>query len=45
VIASHVKELRQINPELYEAECRRMQARFEEAVELAEQAKTFVHYP
>lgn len=32
--------LRQINPELYEAECRRMQARFEEAVELAEQAFT-----
>lgn len=32
--------LRQINPELYESECRRMQSRFEEAVELAEQAFT-----
>ena len=30
--------LRQINPELYAQECRRMQARFEEAVQLAENA-------
>jgi hypothetical protein len=30
--------LRQLSPELYEAECRRMQARFDEAVQLAEQA-------
>lgn len=30
--------LRQLNPELYEQECRRVQARFEEAVQLAEQA-------
>ena len=32
--------LRQINPELYEQECQRMQARFDEAVQLAEQAFT-----
>ena len=30
--------LRQLNPELYEQECQRMQARFDEAVALAEQA-------
>lgn len=30
--------LRQLSPELYEQECRRVQARFDEAVELAEQA-------
>ena len=30
--------LRQLNPELYEQECRRVQARFDEAVRLAEQA-------
>ena len=30
--------LRQLSPELYEAECQRMQARFEEAVQLAEAA-------
>jgi hypothetical protein len=30
--------LRQLNPELYEQECHRMQARFDEAVQLAEQA-------
>lgn len=30
--------LRQLNPRLYEQECQRMQARFQEAVELAEQA-------
>ena len=30
--------LRQLNPELYEQECRRVQARFDEAVQLAEQA-------
>ena len=29
--------LRDLSPELYEAECRRMQARFDEAVDLAEQ--------
>ncbi|MEW4565774.1 hypothetical protein AB1K70_24855 [Bremerella sp. JC770] len=32
--------LQQLNPTLYEAECRRMQARFEEAAEMAEQAFT-----
>jgi len=32
--------LRQLNPELYEQECQRMQARFDEAVQLAEQAFT-----
>ena len=32
--------LQQLNPELYEAECRRMQARFDEAVQLAEHAFT-----
>lgn len=32
--------LRQLNPELYEQECRRVQSRFEQAVELAEQAFT-----
>jgi hypothetical protein len=32
--------LRQINPELYEQECQRVQARFNEAVELAESAFT-----
>jgi hypothetical protein len=32
--------LRQLNPELYEQECQRMQARFEEAVQLAESAFT-----
>ncbi|MDP1799463.1 MAG: hypothetical protein Q8K78_18345 [Planctomycetaceae bacterium] len=32
--------LRQLNPELYEQECQRMQARFDEAVRLAEQAFT-----
>ncbi len=32
--------LRQLNPELYEQECQRMQARFEEAVQLAEHAFT-----
>lgn len=32
--------LRQLNPELYEQECHRMQARFDEAVQLAEQAFT-----
>ncbi|MCA8994717.1 MAG: hypothetical protein KDA88_22255, partial [Planctomycetaceae bacterium] len=30
--------LRQLSPELYEQECRRVQSRFDEAVELAEQA-------
>ena len=30
--------LRQLNPELYEQECRRVQARFDEAIHLAEQA-------
>ncbi|WP_040351595.1 hypothetical protein [Blastopirellula marina] len=30
--------LRQLNPELYEQECRRMQSRFDEAIQLAEQA-------
>jgi len=30
--------LRQLNPELYEQECNRVQARFDEAVQLAEQA-------
>jgi hypothetical protein len=30
--------LRQLNPELYEQECRRVQSRFETAVQLAEQA-------
>lgn len=30
--------LRQISPELYEQECRRVQSRFDEAVQLAEQA-------
>jgi len=30
--------LRQLSPELYAAECRRMQTRFDEAVQLAEQA-------
>lgn len=30
--------LRQLSPELYEAECRRVQSRFEDAVQLAEQA-------
>jgi hypothetical protein len=30
--------LRQLNPELYEQECRRVQTRFDEAVQLAEQA-------
>lgn len=30
--------LRQLNPELYEQECRRMTARFDEAIQLAEQA-------
>lgn len=30
--------LQRVNPELYEAQCRRVQARFAEAVELAEQA-------
>jgi hypothetical protein len=30
--------LQQLSPELYEQQCRRVQARFEEAVELAEQA-------
>ncbi|MCA9177990.1 MAG: hypothetical protein KDB14_26180 [Planctomycetales bacterium] len=30
--------LQQLNPELYEQECRRVQARFDEAVQLAEQA-------
>lgn len=30
--------LRQLNPQLYEQECQRVQARFDEAVELAEQA-------
>ena len=30
--------LRQLNPDLYEQECRRVQARFDEAVQLAEQA-------
>ncbi|QGJ68598.1 Hypothetical protein PBC10988_3100 [Planctomycetales bacterium 10988] len=32
--------LRQLNPELYQQECQRVQARFEEAVQLAEQAFT-----
>ena len=32
--------LRQLSPELYEQECRRVQARFDEAVQLAEQAFT-----
>jgi hypothetical protein len=32
--------LRQLNPELYEEECRRVQARFDEAVRLAEEAFT-----
>ena len=32
--------LRQLNPELYEQECQRMQARFDEAVQLAEAAFT-----
>ena len=32
--------LRQLNPELYEQECQRMQQRFDEAVQLAEQAFT-----
>ncbi|MFN3152913.1 hypothetical protein [Bremerella sp.] len=32
--------LQQLNPTLYEAECRRMQARFQEATEMAEQAFT-----
>ncbi len=32
--------LRQLNPELYEQECQRVQARFDEAVQLAEQAFT-----
>jgi hypothetical protein len=30
--------LQQLNPELYEQECRRMQAKFDEAVQMAEQA-------
>ncbi len=30
--------LQQLNPQLYEQECRRMQSRFQDAVELAEQA-------
>ena len=30
--------LRQLNPELYQQECRRVQSRFDEAVQLAEQA-------
>ena len=30
--------LRQLNPQLYEQECRRVQSRFDEAVQLAEQA-------
>ena len=30
--------LRQLNPEIYEQECQRVQARFDEAVQLAEQA-------
>ncbi len=30
--------LRRLNPELYEQECRRMQSRFDDAVQLAEQA-------
>ena len=30
--------LRQLNPELYEQECRRVSARFDEALQLAEQA-------
>jgi len=30
--------LRQLSPDLYEQECRRVQSRFDEAVELAEQA-------
>ena len=30
--------LQQLNPELYEQECRRVQARFDEAVQMAEQA-------
>lgn len=32
--------LQQLNPSLYKTECRRMQARFEEAAEMAEQAFT-----
>lgn len=32
------EHLRQLNPELYEQECRRVAARFDEAVQLAEQA-------
>jgi len=32
--------LRQLNPELYQQECQRVQARFDEAVQLAEQAFT-----
>jgi len=32
--------LRQLNPELYEQECQRMQQRFDEAVQLAEEAFT-----
>jgi len=32
--------LRRLNPQLYEQECQRVQARFEEAVQLAEQAFT-----
>lgn len=32
--------LRQLNPALYEQECQRMQARFDEAIQLAEQAFT-----
>ncbi|WP_166831812.1 hypothetical protein [Thalassoroseus pseudoceratinae] len=32
--------LRQLSPDLYEQECRRVQSRFDEAVELAEQAFT-----
>ena len=30
--------LRQLNPEIYQQECRRVQSRFDEAVQLAEQA-------
>ena len=30
--------LRQLSPELYQQECRRVQSRFDEAVQLAEQA-------
>jgi hypothetical protein len=34
------QHLRELNPELYEEQCRRVAARFEEAVQLAEQAFT-----